>query len=88
MWTVLGELMQEEDMHNSPDMSRDDGKHLTLQLTEVVHFQGVIMLTLIGCEDANRLTSVDTKLEMLLELCKEEDAILKPAFLTVNQLPH
>ena len=48
-------------------------------------FQGVMMLTLISMRMPTDLSPVNPKVEMLLELWEEEnDAILEPAFYTID----
>ena len=47
-WTELEELMQKEEIQNSPNMSKDGWKCSTPRLLEVVSFQWVKKLTLIG----------------------------------------
>ena len=90
MCTKLEELMQQEEISITPDMSKDAWKHSTLKLLEVADSP--------SCNNADidcyvkMLTippPVDPNIERLLELCEEEDASLAPIFPTIyNCLLH
>ena len=89
-WTELGEAIQKEEVHNSPDMPRDDWICLIPRLPELV---GLPRFQRTDIDWYMRMPTdpplVNPKVEMLLELCDEEDATLKLTFLfIVSQLPH
>ena len=77
--------MQEEETQNSPDMSKYGWNHSTPRLLEVLDFP--------RCNNAGMRMSidwplVDSKVEMLPEVCKE-DANLEPTFpMRDSWLPH
>ena len=82
--------MQEEEAHNSPEMTWDHLKHSTLRLLEVVDFP--------RCHNADidwymRMPMdpplVCLNIEVLPELCKGEGVILEPTFTMIHsQVPH
>ena len=70
-WTEQEELMHMEEVHNSPDASKDGWKHSTPSILKIMDFP--------KCSYADTNASpVNSKVEMPFKLCDEKDSILEP----------
>ena len=77
-------------MHNSPHMSKDSWNLSTTRHPKAVDFQGCTNADIdLYMRMPTHLPPVDPKGEILLQLSKEEDAILEPTIPAIdNWSPH